>query len=347
MQHILAVDMGGTHSRFAHFILENGVLYKQGQHICRTASISHTEQALHEASLCASVPLEEMAVQVWGVAGPVHASGLCAILTNAALHLDFSKYMPANRKKEYGHILLLNDFSLQAWATLAEQVQCIHILPMSENNEYSRNIENKNTTHEVALTRAVLGAGTGLGTAALVPCGRKGWTVLHAEAGHTGIPLYEQDEKDFALFAADFLQQKRLSAEDILSARGLSLLHAFVHGESVSPAQAAQLLCHNDAQGTSQESAVLQLYARFLGRFCRQWLLSTMSVGGLYLGGGVLMKNPSLVRSASFRQEFYTLPRSMQHAKAMFEAVPIVLMQEEYAGLWGAAHMAKDYIQKN
>ncbi len=315
---ILCADIGGTHSRFAHFELENGNIILKNHHICPTANLASTEDLLDSAMSTGLDPYKAH-LNIWGIAGPIEENGLQASLTNAPLRLDFS-FFANNIKNPF---LLVNDFTLQAWASVAENCELTPII---------------NKQIPLRATRAILGAGTGLGTAALIPVQEKSWSILQAEGGHTEMPFNGKDELDFANFALKHLHQDRLSAEDILSARGISLLHHYVFGKAVSPAEAAQGFISNN-----EESLQLQLYAKFLGRFCRHWALNTLCMGGLFLGGGVLIKNPNILMSKSFTQEFYAAPKSMQ---GIINNIPIMLMTSEFAGLWGAAHAAKMMLAK-
>ncbi len=324
VKNILCADIGGTHSRFAYFTLKNSSLHLQQQYICSTKHLHNTQDVL---AVIANVGLcvEQVHFFCFGVAGLIDSDGFSAQLSNASLRLDFRHYDWIHKNKNF---LLVNDFALQAWASLAENIELLPLI-------VPPTLTISNLKHH---TRGILGAGTGFGAAALLPCShsKENWDVLSSEGGHVDMPFYDQEERDFAHFAQDFLQQKRLSAENILSAQGLSLLHAYVYGQKLSPKDAADFLWIN-----GQESLQARLYSRFLGRFCRHWTLNTLCKGGIYLGGGVLIKNVALLQSTSFQEEFYTASSTQL---ALLKDIPIFLMQHKQAGLWGAAHLAKMHI---
>ncbi len=319
MQHILCADIGGTHSRFAHMFLEKNSLHLCAQHTCPTASLQNTQDALAAAAGVGMKP-QDMHMHVWGVAGFVEQEALRAQLTNTSLCLDFSEHSWVAPRKNF---LLYNDFALQAWASLAEEVEKEPIITLKDPLALSQGV------------RGILGAGTGFGTATFLPIQGENWHVLAAEGGHTDMP-FQEAEQDFFRFACEHLQQERVSVEDVLCAQGLSLLHAYVHGEKLTPQQAAAVLWKNDT-----ESLQAQMYARFLGRYCRHWALNTLCFGGIYLGGGVLQKNAALLHSPHFLQEFFTSPQSMQ---VILQKIPLFLMRHKDAALWGAAHAAKTHI---
>ncbi len=340
---ILCADIGGTYSRFALFVLENDTLHQQEQYICATSSLHNTQDIL-QCTTSMGLHAEKADFFCIGVAGPIDSTEDKAQLTNAALSIDFSSCTWAQKGKNF---LLVNDFALQAWASLANDIQLQPILPC-----FSFASHMPTSASLVGGTRAILGAGTGLGTAALIPLSRgKNWTFLAAEGGHVDMPFYGEEEQDFAHFAQKYLKQSRISAEDVLSARGLSLVHAYVSGETLSPQEAARYLEEEQPQKTTEEqkakihspteSIQLRLYARFLGRFCRNWAVSTLCKGGLYLGGGVLQKNKHILQNIHFQDEFYTAPRAQ---RSFLKELPVLLMHHAQAGLLGAAHLAKVHL---
>lgn len=127
--------------------------------------------------------------------------------------------------------------------------------------------------------RAVLGAGTGLGAALLVWTGRR-WLPVPSEAGHAAFPFSGRPEHDFERFLQRDLGQSWISAEDVLSGQGLSQLHFFLSGEYLFPPVVG-------ARALQSETTTLQWYARFLARFCRNWMYAALSLGGLWVCGGI------------------------------------------------------------
>ncbi len=324
MHHLLVADIGGTRARFAHFSLQHGTLHKHGTYEQSTPCLKCTEDALKAASYTGLHPYKADAL-LWGLAGLIEEGGLFGTLTNGALELDFRTWGSK-------HPILVNDFTLQAWATLA--------LP----SEYIYELSTRPSTVSAG-TKCVVGAGTGLGVGTLVYIGKKKsrkqnskksadaeWSVLASEGGHVDFSFTLQ-EKAFVDFAQYTLQQERISAEDVLSGRGLSLIYEYVHGKKVSPKYAAQSF--HDKQ---ENNAVLSMYARFLGRFCRHVALQSMCTGGLYLSGSVLTCNPAIVAARDFHEEFLCVPPNML---PLIQNIPLALITHAQPGLWGAAFAAQ------
>ncbi len=335
LKDIICADIGGTHCRFAHFILNGSTLTLCKQNTFSTHSINNTTDLLNAVASC-GISTQDTHFFCVGVAGVIDSFvdgyGLSAKLTNAPLTIDFKNISCLDAGKNF---LLNNDFALQAWASLVENAKMLPILGnIPPNDDYEKTIFYAN--------RGIVGAGTGLGVAALIPSQRNSWTLMTSEGGHSDMAFHGKEENEFASFAKDFLQKSRLSAEDILCAKGLSVLYAFFLHKTLSPQEVAQTLWHDGKVGQEQyESQHLKLYARFLGRFCRNWALNTLCLGGLYLGGGVLMKNEHILKSNSFKQEFYM---ALNSHKAILQKIPVILMQQEHCGLWGGAYLARQIL---
>jgi glucokinase len=59
----------------------------------------------------------------------------------------------------------------------------------------------------------------------------------------------------------------------------LSLVHQFLTGEKLAPAQLEAC--------AREDSETVQWMARFYGRVCRNYALQTLARGGVYIAGGV------------------------------------------------------------
>ena len=330
MAHVVVADIGGTNSRFAHAVLEGQELSLRGVVHCPTQSLRCTEDALREARSTGLDPREADAV-VWAVAGPV--ASLQARPTNAALELDLSELAG---QMPHRPVILINDFVAQAWATLSlPGREAVLVLPGgTERQERGEGARGARETEP----RGVLGAGTGLGTASLrcvVAGERVRWEALPAEGGHTAFALHGRQERDFGDFVCAALGIPYVCGDQLLSGRGLALLHHFLTGKNWPVQRVAAEALHSD-------SAVVSMFARFYGRMCRHWVLQTLCTGGLYLTGGVAVKNPQLVRHRAFAEEFTDAPPGML---PLLHTTPVYLMTREHAGLWGAARAAQELLQ--
>ncbi|CAL8978427.1 Glucokinase [Rhodoplanes serenus] len=184
---------------------------------------------------------------------------------------------------------------------------------------------------------AVLGPGTGLGVAALVPEEDGGWTAVASEAGHIAFGPAEPDE--WPVFERLAAQLGRVSAERVISGIGLARLHAALHLDA--PALDAPAVDAAAEAGDPAARATVALFVRLLGRFAGDVALAFRSTGGVFVGGGVAQKLGELIDAAAFRTAFEAHPPM----ERMLAAIPTALVTYPEPGLLGcaayAAHLAR------
>lgn len=320
MQRIFAADIGGTNCRFASFCLLEGRLSLQRAVWIKSACLRDTDMVLTALERELEMPLHTADALVLALAGPV-SDGLRGKLTNGALEVDFT-----DLECRYGIVRyrVMNDFMAQAYGCLTEvgtQARCV-VRPVEKN------------AIPATAVRAVLGAGTGLGTASLVHDGRGGWLPLPAEGGHVSFSFVSDEENDFHRFVRAELGCPFASGDDILTGRGLSLLHRYLSGENLEARQVGE-------RALSRDTPTLRWYSRFYARACRNWILSTLCHGGLWIAGGIAGRNPLSVTSRFFLEELYATPQF----SALIRSVPVYLIENKNSGLWGAAQAGLELLR--
>jgi glucokinase len=75
---------------------------------------------------------------------------------------------------------------------------------------------------------------------------------------------------------------------------------------------------------------------------CRNYALETLSLGGLYIAGGVAARNPELIQRTAFRKEF----RSSDTLTHILEKIPVFLITDQNSGLWGAAQFGLQKLKE-
>ena len=116
-----------------------------------------------------------------------------------------------------------------------------------------------------------------------------------------------------------------LRPDDVVTGRGLAVLHHFLTGRDLTPAAAA-------AEGLVGDHPTLRWYARFLGRTCAHWGLATLCYSGLFLTGGMVLRNPAVTEHPAFAAGFSLAPEL-----GVLERIPVRRYTDAYSGLWGAA----------
>jgi glucokinase len=309
MKTILAADIGGTNSRFAAFQVDGDQQLSLVATKWLKTREANTFYHLLDLLKASDFPmsLQQAAVGVFAVAGPVENEIYCKP-PNIPWEIDGS-----NLGRDYGvkHCILMNDFAAQAFACrspiieAAPQIVPGRIDPMKP--------------------LAVIGAGTGLGQAALLPLQTGGYVALSSEGGHATCPFESETEFDFMKFLVKETGEPYVRAEIVVTGRGLSLIHQYLTGKKLEPAQVAAVM--------TDDSETLKWSSRFYGRVARNFALQVLAYGGVYIAGGVAAKIPRLVTHAEFKAAFRRTA-TMAH---VLDEIPVFLNTNEESGLWGAA----------
>ncbi|MBL6953118.1 MAG: glucokinase [Alphaproteobacteria bacterium] len=310
---MLLGDIGGTHARFQ--------LCEQGRLLGRTIDRTCTEFSGIEAVIADVLPILEQKPRslLLAVAGPV--DGDAVRLTNLGWRFSCSEL-----KQETGlescHII--NDMAATAW--------CLPTLGAADR------LQIGGGSFCVGATMAVIGPGTGLGVAALVPT-PQGWTAVEGEGGHAN--LAAQGDFDSALL--DHLRRERghVSYEAVLSGPGLVRLYRAVRAvtgvgsddEHLSPEDITRMA----AAGTEPVAQrVLTTFCRLLGSFSGDLALIYGARGGIYIAGGIVPLLGQLFDHDEFRQHFEAKGR-LSHFVASIATCVIV---KPLPALTGLAHLA-------
>ncbi|MGK2740963.1 ROK family protein [Tepidicaulis sp. LMO-SS28] len=293
-ERFLLGDIGGTHTRL--LLAPCGGRIDAGERVLETGAFDSAEAAL-EAFLADAGGAS--AVALCG-AGPLEGQGADARihLTNAAWTLD------ARRLSErFGlPVLLLNDFTA-----------CALGLPDLEGGQVE---QIGGGAAEASHPIAAIGAGTGLGTATLVPRGQD-WTALPGEGGQTSLPA--TTERELAVLGLLSARLGHVPAEQILSGPGLQNLHGALceieegRRENLAPAEIAA----RAAAGDMAARRTLSVFSGWLGAFAGNMALQVWAAGGVYLAGGVLPRLGPHFDRQLFRARFEAKGRFAPHLARM------------------------------
>lgn len=186
----------------------------------------------------------------------------------------------------------------------------------------------------------VFGPGTGLGVEHM-QLSDQGWTTLDGEGGH--VDFAPVDETDLVVWR--YLQGKldRVSAEDVLSGRGLLHIYqalALYAGETLSvtePAQVTEKALNGECETCL---AALQQFCRIMGSFAGNLALNLATTGGVFIGGGIATRFTELLMNSDFRARFEAKGR-MKH---YVQPIPTYLINEPDHGLLGASAYLQQQI---
>lgn len=191
----------------------------------------------------------------------------------------------------------------------------------------------------------VVAPGTGIGHSLIHREG--GCSVLLAsEGGHANFAPTNEEEIDLLRY----LQTKlpHVSVESVLCGPGLFNVYSFLKDtgrgeepaedrETGAPPVSASVIANRAIAGTSDLAVkALNMFCYILGAHCSNIVLTYLSTGGVYLGGGIPPKIAPFLLNGSFVAGY--LKKGKQRERV--EATPVFIINDDYAALYGAAVIA-------
>jgi glucokinase len=314
----LLADIGGTNARFG-WLAEGQA---QPAHVATLPTAGHAGPAL-----AARAYLDQLARQL----GPAYAEPRAAAWAVAtAVGQDEVRFTNSGWafsrsavRSELGldELLVLNDFEALALS-----------LPHLQPQQVRRFGGPEQGLPGGAL--AVIGPGTGLGVAGLLPTAQ-GWVAIPGEGGHAS--LSAADDFEAAVLAAVRQVHPHVSAERLLSGIGLPVLHTAVAQVLGLPGRA--LSASEVLEGALQAGDVVcdrtvAAFCGLLGSFAGNVALILGARGGVYIGGGIVPRLGERFFDSAFRQRFEAKGRFQSY----LQAVPTALITDTLAALTGTAH---------
>jgi glucokinase len=320
---ILAGDVGGTKVNLALYDFIDGNLKHARDKQYPAKEYSGLEEIVKEF-----IVSEKVTAACFGVPGPVRDGRLR--LTNLPWTLD-SRELAAHLKVDY--VFLIND--LQANGYGIAELGADQIYTLSEGD--ARQIGN----------RALISAGTGLGEAFMIWDGRD-YVPYPSEGGHSDYAPRNEDEIDLLRF----LKQKyngRISTERVVSGQGLTNCYEFlreVRGIEES-ASLAERMAVEDPNAVITEMALaakseicekaMDMFVSAYGAEAGNLALKILSVGGLYVGGGIAPRILEKLKDGTFMKAFTDKGRLSQ----LLVNTPVRVIMESRTALMGAAAYAE------
>lgn len=192
--------------------------------------------------------------------------------------------------------------------------------------------------------RALIAPGTGLGEAMLFWDGTR-YVVSPSEGGHADFG--PQNEEQIDLLRWLWPRHKHVSFEHVASGPAIYRIFRFLHetGREEAPTELLEQLSVSGidpsplitAKAMSGESLIcsraLDLWLFCLGAEAGNLALKGLSLGGLYIGGGIVPNILSLFRRPKFLEGF----ESKGRMGPILKSVPVSMITDENAALYGAA----------
>ena len=313
---LLAADIGGTHARFL-------LARAAGKSIetLRESTLRVADYATPEAACAAFLgdASARPARACLAVAGPVEARR--ARLTNAPWLLDADRLASA---LGIAHLTLCNDFEAAAYGVGEIRESGLVVLQDAPARGDGM--------------RVVIGAGTGLGVAYLLP-GMPPAHVVAGEGGHATFAPVDDEQVALRNFVAR--EVGRVSGEHLLSGAGLVRIYAFTTAGRELPddvaADGAAAVVRRAEAGERAADDALRLFVSVFGGVAGDHALAVLATGGVYVAGGIAPRLAARFASGAFVAAFQDkgAPRA-----ALMRTMPVRLVRDTRLGLLGAARRA-------
>ncbi len=321
---ILAGDVGGTKVHLALYDFIDGKLKHTQDKQYPAKDYSGLEEIVKEF-----LGTAKATAACFGVPGPVRDGRLR--LTNLPWTLD-SRELSSGLGIE--HVFLINDLEANGYGVAELSPEQIYTLAEGDASQTGN--------------RALIAAGTGLGEGLLAWNGR-----IHvpypSEGGHVDYAPRNEDEIDLLRF----LKQKyngRVSYERVISGMGLTNIYEFlleVRGMEEPKWLSDKLAEVSDPNGVITEMALsakseicekaLDMFVSAYGAEAGNLALKVLSVGGLYVGGGIAPKVLEKLKDGTFMKSFVDKGRLSQ----LLINMPVRIILDSGAALLGAAAYAE------
>lgn len=251
----------------------------------------------------------------FAVAGPIADDGASARLTNLPWSLDADDLA---RDFRLPRPSLVNDFAAASIGAVTAGSDTLVCLQAGEPLAGS--------------PRLVVGAGTGLGMAIVVPEGRR-WHCIPGEGGH--VAFAPADDTQAALWR--HLQQRhgRVTWERVVSGPGLAAIDEFLGGQGRTPEQVAAGAL---ADSGSREARAMEIFLAAYGAFAGDMALACLARGGVFLAGGIAGRLLELLPGSGFLPAFNA---KAEHA-AIAARMPVHVATDPRLGLHGAMILATE-----
>ena len=311
---VVAVDIGGTHARFAcasvagdgTIALDEPITLKTGEHASLQTAWEDFEQRVGK-------PVPRAAAIA--LAGPI--TGDIVRLTNNSWTIQ-----PGRLGEQLGleRVVVLNDFAAVAHAAaIAPEDQFLHLAGADEPLPASGTI-------------SVIGPGTGLGVAHFHRI-NGGYHVQATEGGH--VDFAPVDEIDDVILRRLRKRHRRVSVERVVSGPGIVEIHAALAAlehRTIGETDDRTIWERGMSGEDSLCAAAVERFCLSLGSVAGDFALAH-AASGVVIAGGLGYRIRETLRKSGFAERFRFKGRYEQ----MMGCLPVKLIIHPQPGLFGAA----------
>ena len=268
----------------------------------------------------------------FAIAGPV-VNNTCN-LTNLNWVLDTQRL---EIELDIPKINLINDFAANSFGILGLKDFDVHTLQAGEAREDS--------------PIAVIGAGTGLGEAFLVPQGKK-YQIFASEGGHADFAPRNELETELLKYLRTKLNVEHISVERVVSGQGIVSIYQFLRDsnfavESPEIGERIRLWEKENSKIIDPAAIISQAAFKQSDRLCEKTMdvfieaygaetgnlaLKLLCYGGIYIAGGIAAKILPLLQDGRFLNTF----KDKGRVSTLIEEIPVHIVLNPQVGLVGS-----------
>jgi len=314
--HFLVADIGGTNARFA---LADQAKCLHSSQVLPCEEFASMDSAIRH--FLSQVGDPEIQDAVIAIATPIVGDQVKMTNHHWAFSIEATRQLLG-----YRTLLVVNDFAALATS-----------LPFLGKEGISR-LDQSGIIREGV--KAVIGPGTGLGIAGLIPQ-PYGWHPLPTEGGH--VDFAQNDELEIEILRLLWREYPHVSPERLVSGPGIALLYQTmrtIDGLSASTVTPVEVVERAISGSCTTATRTLKVFSGMLGSVAGNAALMLNSVGGLYIGGGVISKLGPSFDPLVFRTRFVAKGRFEKY----LEAIPNYLIVSEHPAFIGAVEMLSQFL---
>ncbi|CCD35333.1 Glucokinase / HTH-type transcriptional regulator (HexR?) [Candidatus Paraburkholderia kirkii UZHbot1] len=186
----------------------------------------------------------------------------------------------------------------------------------------------------------LLGPGTGLGVSGLIPADER-WIALGSEGGHATFSPFDEREDLVLRYARR--KFPHVSFERVCAGPGLELIYrALVERDNVT---VVDTFTAADVTSRAHEDEALALeavncFCAILGTFSGNIAVTLGALGGIYIGGGIVLKLGELFHKSPFRERFEAKGRFQQY----LSGIPTYIITAEYPAFLGVSAILSEQL---
>jgi glucokinase len=320
MHEVVAVDIGGTHARFAIASIAADGAITLGEpetlHTADHASFQTAWEAFRErmgGTLPAAVSM--------AIAGPVGSPGNLNPVIRFTNNPWIIRPPLIPEKLDVERFTIVNDFAAVAHAVArADASQFLHLAGPDEPLGHDGTI-------------SVIGPGTGLGVAHLWRSG-SAYRVQATEGGH--IDFAPLDSIEDAILARLRRRHNRVSVERVVAGPGIVDIYqalAALEQRSVPERDAIEIWTLGTSGEDSLAAAAIDRFCLSLGSVAGDLALAQGGFAGVVIAGGLGYRIRDTLLASGFAERF----KAKGRFESLMASIPVKLIVHPQPGLFGAA----------